>query len=469
MATDRELSVDEARVILGNMRGPQLGRSFITSIDVRDEPGSPVTVDVRVGRRPTVGLLVAPAMQSALSLAARTPGRRVRLVIRREPQLRVAVRTAPVPGFGWRMLGGAVQPTHPVAVEETDTSAVVDNGLVRVEVVGPDLVVDGLPGFDLLVDGGDVGDTYNYSPPAEDLEVRTPVASRWEILEPGPVRARVAWYRTYHWPTHADAATRHGSREVEVTTVVELHADDPLVRVTTTFENSCRDHRLRAVFPVPDGPVERSEAECAFAVVTRGLEAEGGPHERALPTFPSRRFVRAGALTVVHEGLLEYELVHGGRALALTLLRATGMLSRVEAAYRPLPAGPPIPVAGAQMLGPLTLRYAFCLDPTADPYALVDDAFLPLRALSSPGGGTREPEGTALTVAGAEVSALRRVPGGLELRVFNPRPVPTDLHVPKRSGWVVDLRGRPLEPFEDSRPLRPFEICTLVLTDPNWR
>ena len=36
-----------------------------------------------------------------------------------------------------------------------------------------------------------------------------------------------------------------------------------------------------------------SDAECAFAVVHRGLTAEGGVHEYGLPTFPSRRFVDA--------------------------------------------------------------------------------------------------------------------------------------------------------------------------------
>ena len=44
-------------------------------------------------------------------------------------------------------------------------------------------------------------------------------------------------------------------------------------------------------------------------MVRRPLWAEGGPNEWGVPTFPSRRFVRAGGLTVTHEGLCEYELV----------------------------------------------------------------------------------------------------------------------------------------------------------------
>src|SRR5690606_10631848 len=121
------------------------------------------------------------------------------------------------------------------------------------------------------------------------------------------------------------------------------HAGEPLVRVEVAFTNTVRDHRLRAHFPlVPAASVSR--AECAFTVVERGTTAEGGPTERGLPTFPSRRFVQAGEVTLVHDGLLEYELVDldgdgAAHALALTLARCTGMLSQGPMAYRPLPAG----------------------------------------------------------------------------------------------------------------------------------
>ncbi len=80
------------------------------------------------------------------------------------------------------------------------------------------------------------------------------------------------------------------------------------MRVSTRFVNPSRDHRLRVHLPLPR-PAATSHAECAFTVVERGLVAEGRADEVGIPTFPSRRFVAAGGLTVVHEGLLEYELV----------------------------------------------------------------------------------------------------------------------------------------------------------------
>ena len=239
-----------------------------------------------------------------------------------------------------------------------------------------------------------------------------------------------------------------------------------MVRVTTTFVNPSGDHRLRVHLPLPE-PARHSHAESAFAVVTRGLTAEGRPDEFGLPTAPSNRFVSAGRLTVAHEGVCEYELVDiegdAARTLALTVLRSTGMLSRLGMAYRPFPAGPLTPVEGLQMRGKrVTLRYALALD-CDDPYRLADDVLLPLETVSSLGGGTRPPAGTELTVHGAEVSALHRVAGVLEARVFNPTGQPPSSRSPgARAGWSTCAATR-CEPFEGSFELRPFGIATARL------
>jgi hypothetical protein len=189
--------------------------------------------------------------------------------------------------------------------------------------------------------------------------------------------------------------------------------------------------------------------------------AEGRPDELGTPTFPSRRFVTSGGLTVVHEGLLEYELIdidshgddHGdgsgggaaARTLALTLLRATGMLSRMGMVTRPLPAGPTTPIEGPQLLGPIS------------------DVLVPLATTASFGGGDRPDRGSALTVVGGQVSSVRRQAGQLEVRVFNPGSRATRIELPGRSGWLIDLRGRPLTPFEGGFELRAHGIATARL------
>ena len=166
----------------------------------------------------------------------------------------------------------------------------------------------------------------------------------------GPVRAALEVAATYAWPVAAGrrpavVRTTRGRRpcRVRCATRLELRTDERFLRVHTEIDNQARDHRLRVHCPLP-APVTGSDADCAFAVVRRGLTAEGGPHEAGLPTFVSRRFVDCAdgtaGLALLHDGLLEYEVVADGRGLALTLLRAVGYLSRVEPALRPNPAGP---------------------------------------------------------------------------------------------------------------------------------
>jgi alpha-mannosidase len=325
--------------------------------------------------------------------------------------------------------------------------------------------IDEHAGYGRLVDGGDAGDTYNFCPPAHDVVVDRPVELTATVLEAGPLRARVRLDARYEWPERVDAdGWRVGQQAVPVTTTVELRAGSPLVHVEVRVDNQCDDHRLRAHFPLPH-PATRSEAECAFAVVERGLVAEGGPTEQAMPTFPSQRFVRAGGLTVVHDGLNEYELtdIADGRAhtLAVTLLRATRYLSRGPMTTRTEPAGPEIELRGSQVHGPHRLRYAITTA-AIDPYAAVDDAFLPLLVATGTGVGTRPSRHQALAVDGAEVASVRRVGGQLTVRLFNPHPTPRVVSV-DRAGWSVDLRGRPVEAVDGPFTMRPAQITTLVL------
>ena len=294
------------------------------------------------------------------------------------------------------------------------------------------------------------------------------------VAERGPVRGRVTVVASYLWPDHVDGRSqaRVGEQSTEVETTVELRADEAMVRVATTFVNPSRDHRLRVHLPLPE-PARSSKAECAFAVVERGLTAEGRTDEYGLPTAPAQRFASAGGLTVVHDGVCEYELIdivttaqgEVAATMALTVLRSTGMLSRQGMTYRPFAAGPLTSVEGLQMTGrSVSLHYALALD-VDDPYALADDVLLPLEVLASSGGGTRPTSGSALQIGGAEVSAVRRENGVLEIRVFNPGPEPTTVSIPGRSGWLVDLRGHPESWFEASFALRPFGVATARLPE----
>jgi len=474
---------EKVRWVLDLMRGTEFAGRAITSYDVVDNAGVTDVVLQEAGPgEPHTDL--GELREQMLELGGHGTTIKFRLFM--APLRRVLIDTGDVPGFGWTSLVPADGPPPPGPV--VGTEGALANEHVRVVVDAADATytietTDGLRlrGLGRLVDGGDGGDTYNYSPPAEDRVVDHPEAVRVTTVESGPVRARVLVEADYEWPAFAHGDERECSHRsdaterVTVRTTLELRPDERFVRVTHELDNRCRDHRLRAHFPLP-ARVQGSDAECAFAVVHRGLTAEGGAQEAGLPTFPSRRFVdasdgRAG-LALIHNGLLEYEVVADGTELALTLLRATGYLSRSEPSLRPNPAGPTIPVRGAQMLGEQRLEYAVLPHHgdwrAADCYGAADAFGVPLERTRGGGlGGARPRTGYALRVEGAEVSAVLRAAGGLVVRVVRTDPVPGAVTVEHdgapATGWLVDLQGRPVEPFEQTITLRPWQIATLLV------
>ena len=129
--------------------------------------------------------------------------------------------------------------------------------------------------------------------------------------------------------------------------------DDPIV-VDGTIHNDRPDHRLRLHVALPE-PTERALAGAPFELVDRPLVGEGGDVEAASPTWPARHVVMAAGTGVLHEGVFEYEIV-GGRAIAVTLLRCVGTISREKLATRPWPAGPGTPTPNAQMIGETAFR-----------------------------------------------------------------------------------------------------------------
>ena len=233
-------------------------------------------------------------------------------------------------------------------------------------------------------DVADVGDEYNYSPPASDRQMTSAHATDVRIarVQTGPVRTVFRVDAVLPLPTSAtnDRHARSGETVPNpVTLFVTLDADSPRVRFDVTVHNHSRDHRLRLLFPLGPEAITDVRAETAFGVVRR-------PARRAVPSevrnevpvsyAPTISFTEAGGersgAIVFGEGLMEYEALPadngGGARLGLTLLRCVGYLSREDLVTRPSGhAGPGLPTPGAQCLGVHHFRAAF--EPRADPPA----------------------------------------------------------------------------------------------------
>jgi mannosylglycerate hydrolase len=479
----------KVRWVLDLVRGTEFAGRPITSVTITEPEAADGLYDIALREAgPGEETCDLGAVRERL-LALGESGHTTRLRLVAAPLRRVVFDTGEIPGFGWATFRAVDGEPPPSRVHGLDGHLKLLNEHLQVQIdqtTGTYSIrtADGLhvEGLGRLADGGDGGDTYSYSPPETDRVVDTPDTVAVTALDRGPVRARARIDAEYTWPAHAIGDFRSCSARSDETVVVtvhttlELRAGERFLRVTHELENHARDHRLRAHFPLP-ARVSGSDAECAFTVVHRGLTAEGGPQEFGLPTFPSRRFVDASdgsvGLALVHDGLLEYELVDDGRELALTLLRSVGYLSRSEPSLRPSPAGPTIPVTGAQMLGAQRAEYAVLVHArdwrAADCYAVADAFLVPFQRARAIGSGnqSRAETGAALRVDGAEVSGVLRDEHGLVVRVFRtaaePGPVTVEREGTPARGWVVDLRGNRLAPLEGSVELRPWEICTVRL------
>lgn len=344
-----------------------------------------------------------------------------------------------------------------------------------------------LPRTHLWEDQADAGDTYNFSPlPGDRPVIVDPVVVRAEVAEAGPVRAVLQIEGEMRLPAALDRS--RGRRSTEQVTLpfrtrVVLWADVDRIDFETVLTQRARDHRLRVLFvsDIPRREVRHVWADSKFAVVQRPVEPQRGEGWVELPatTQASDRFIalergtgdRMAGLAVFHAGTPEYEVteVDGQAAIALTLVRAVGWLSRPDLSTRRDNAGPQVPTPDAQCLRTLRYRYALVayegdwataqLPAKAAEFVALPRAF-PARldiALASQASDcgislvTVESRPTgALVLSAVKPWMAEREPSGfrgLVVRLYNPSPVEATglvrLGVACRRIWATDLAENP--------------------------
>src|SRR5699024_3819841 len=74
-----------------------------------------------------------------------------------------------------------------------------------ISITTPDAAVTGVG---RIVDEADVGDSYNFGPLVGEQAITEPDSVAIQVLEGGPIRARIAVVREYRWPISADPQAR---------------------------------------------------------------------------------------------------------------------------------------------------------------------------------------------------------------------------------------------------------------------
>lgn len=355
-------------------------------------------------------------------------------------------------------------------------------------------------GVGVLEDVGDVGDEYNYCPPAVDRRVTSVDARSIRVSRPVVGSLRTTLRIELDLPLPVSAAADRRSREGDVVSVpitidATIDAGSPRVFFTITMDNAAQDHRLRMLFPTGTDRVATSRADSAFDVVTRPARREVPAtirNEAPVNSFPMISVVDAGddrtGATVVGTGLMEYEIVDDPRtnqaSIALTLIRAVGDLSRNDLTTRPSGhAGPPVATPGAQCQGRHRFEVAFAprgAPPSASQMlASARTVRLPPRIVAARKPGGAAPVSRSFlridgVGGGAVLSAVKKAEAGdtIIVRLFNPDDVETTARVapgfPLRRACAVNFLEEPQQELTVESDgvhvrLTPHQIKTIEL------
>jgi len=271
--------------------------------------------------------------------------------------------------------GAAPEPTDPVdTLRHEDGSIVLRNAALELQVHrdGTLLLIDRAEGLRHAMhlcfeDQADAGDSYDYSPVrGADVRMST-LRDAPRLALDGPLRASVSLRHHLELPERLaeDRCSFEGVSTIEARLTVHLDAFADTILLDVEVDNSAHDHRLR-LWLENDLVTHTILRDTHWATLRSPIDPPEGKgwHQAPTRTHPIRRFAamedEERTLALVTRGLPEVEGVRTprGTALALTLLRSIGWLSRDDLASRPQEAGPALEAPGAQQLGPFEARLA---------------------------------------------------------------------------------------------------------------
>jgi mannosylglycerate hydrolase len=245
-------------------------------------------------------------------------------------------------------------------------------------------------------DVGDRGDTYDFDPVTK-MQTRGAEAVRVESVSFERRRhasgiEQLSIVRMVRVPERLTAdRNKRSDATVLLRLAIALRIARGVARADcdVTLDNAAEDHRLRLVFPT-GAKSQSARARSTFEARDRNTTLRTATASRhPLPTtFVHQGWVAMNGLAVIAPGLYEADVTtldgHGNSAIAITLLRSVGWISRGDLTTRPGPAGPAVPVPAAQCKGEVRARLSFTAAGTdAELDACTRDFELGLRAVAA--------------------------------------------------------------------------------------
>ncbi|AEB06645.1 glycoside hydrolase family 38 [Coriobacterium glomerans PW2] len=231
-------------------------------------------------------------------------------------------------------------------------------------------------------DGGDEGDTYDFSPAFADWLLDLSLADANATGRQGAYQSELILSGTWWLPEDlAKRAAKTADTAVPYTLTLTLRAQDPTIGFDLRLDNTARDHRLRLVLATPISATE-SFADSPFGVAARpvidphlDVWRDIGYCEEPTALRPMIHFCNthdeSASWSFLALGEKEFELVGDSfDRLAITLLRGVGYLGRPDTLRRPGDASGlqtmAVETPDSQLPGARRMRGGICIDPTFD-------------------------------------------------------------------------------------------------------
>lgn len=225
----------------------------------------------------------------------------------------------------------------------------------------------------MFENGGDAGDTYDYSyPESDEIVTSRDETANIRLVHDGDCLACFSVSLTLQLPESLTKDRQSRSpqkRDFPIEMFVEMAAASRRVELHIHLKNTIKDHRLRLMFP-SNIQTDESYAEEPFDVAKFPLSDPST--DQHIPEKMSRLMLAgrytapvntrifhnfAGlsdgkkGLTVISGKLSEYEILEKNQTIAVTLMRSVGWLARYDLQTRVGDVGPHIFTPEAQEIG----------------------------------------------------------------------------------------------------------------------
>lgn len=235
-----------------------------------------------------------------------------------------------------------------------------------------------------VVDDGDEGDTYDYSPAYNDMTIKLDFRDAQVTCNKGNQFQSMQLTGTWNLPVDLkERATKELNGKVAYKLTLTLDRNDNLIKNHLLINNRAKDHRMRVIFNSSMKTQKYSYADTAFGYIQRPVVDEhlsnwkdAGLHEEPTSIYPMLHWTNLHdeqqSFTVMSKGIKEYQMIGTEfNKVALTLFRSVGFLGRPDLIRRPGVASGNqftyIPTPDSQLQEELHFKFAVSWDEIFEP------------------------------------------------------------------------------------------------------